>query len=559
MMMKKIYLLLLLIPCLFACSSEGLLDTTDTGSLEEANIYQNRDRTREVLNFLYGSTRLANMFSPVISAEGLAYLDITTDLGKMGGSYDGTLPFTQGTMVASSTAPLPNDPWKYYYIAIHMANSFLANVDKSPLTDEEKRDMKLEARFLRAVYYFELFRWCGPFVITTDILDPFDFSQKRADIDASINFIVKELDEIAPQMRPEWTGSDYGRATKGAAMAYKAKTLLYAASPLSNPSNDKKKWENAVKALKDVIDLDRYSLYYDADKRELSYARLFNQRVADEIIYSYLRGNTTSQYGNLPSGDPWTGGTTYAASMPTQNLVDAYDMLDGSEPVDIFSPNYRSGNRSATINSSLGYDDSNPYVNRDPRLEMTVLHHGSTWLTNKQTATLDLKKLSVNDAKTGYILRKFLDDRIDHRNGGTTQLNFPMMRYADILLSYAEAKNEYEGPGKEILDIINLVRERAGVGLLNTDPSKWNYESLKKRIIKERMVEFAYEEHRFFDVRRWKRGDFLSGKIYKIGLLNDKMHVTELESRSFPEKMYLLPVPLAETQNSPGIYQNPNW
>jgi starch-binding outer membrane protein, SusD/RagB family len=256
----------------------------------------------------------------------------------------------------------------------------------------------------------------------------------------------------------------------------------------------------------------------------------------------------------FPAFNPWNVNKELG-TCPTQWLIDCYDMADGTQPITGYNADY-----SPIINPASGYDDQNPYANRDPRLAQSVMYHGMTWpMVNRAPATgsyLPERWIS------GYFVTKFLDDRIDHMAGGTTSQNFIMMRYAEVLLNYAEAINEAENSAlarERAVEQLNRIRLRAGI----TNPlvaSDYNQATLRERIRKERRVELSWEEHRFFDIRRWKiTTEVMRRPATGIKMEDGKFVRITLDNRAYNERMDLLPIPLAEVNNSPLIEQNPGY
>lgn len=570
-MKSKISILLSVLLLLFACESG--MDRIETGTDTEESVYKDRAKTLKVLTNLYASVRAIkdNGTFNAFPGNGVMLLEAATDNCINGGMNDHAGIHTKSTLTAAGNPLGGKSPWTHFYKMIRNANVFLQNVDLSPLSASEKYAAKVQARFLRAIYYHELFRWHGAVVISTDLIGSDDLTKSRASLDETIDFIVNEFREVAPELPIEYENDiDYGRATRGAALAFKARTLLYAASPLNNPTNDLKKWDEARKACEEVMDLGIYKLYYDVDKSNTnpgnSYAHNFVKRKEhQEHIYMFLRGVGKDLYTNLfPASEPWNGGGAVLGCLPTQNLVDAYDMKNGKEAITGYDAN---GN--PIINPASGYDDTKPYDNRDPRLAMTVLTQGATWpLVNGKPLQLVVIPGAAGvvdevSRKTGYFICKFMDDQTDHRTGNTNQ-NFPMMRYAEILLAYAEIQNEL-GDIPTAVKYVNMIRERAGVGLL--DEAAWTKngkELLRARIQREWRVEFAFEEHRFFDARRWNKAeDWFSKPVYKISVTGTtaapQFTRSLLESRIFAPRFYRLPIPQKEVDNSPNMIQNTGW
>lgn len=567
---KYIFLLIFSAFILTNCSEEGLLEETDLDQIDTEKVYSDVERTRAVLIDLYARMReMTNSSSGSFSRlEDMgttnSLLDnVTDDGGGMAGKSK-ALPHVNRMVtggITSSVNFLPyTNPWNWFYRAIRNANQFLANVDRSPLDDTEKKYAKAEARFLRAYYYHELMRWFGGLVITTDITDPFAFeTTKREDLETTIRFIVAEFDAVAqPGVLPTvWDDANFGRVTRGAALGYKARTLLYGASPLYKKNGSTVTWQEAANAAKDLMDLNIYQLYYDTTDPAKSYTRLFNERVNSETILQYLRGDNNDLYNNFPTEDGWNVNKE-VGTIPTQQFVDCYDMLDGTEPItgyngDAFSP---------VINPASGYDEQNPFVNRDPRLKQTILYHGATWPLVNDVANKMLDLTKPYRWLSGYYLVKYLDDRIDHRKSGNTSMNFQMMRYAEVLLNYAEAINEASNSAQNrqlAVAQLNAIRARAGItGTL--DATNFTQEQLRERIRKERRVELCFEEHRFFDIRRWDIAkDVLNKPAVGIAIENGQYVRIKVEDRIYNERMNFMPIPLSDVNNCPLIYQNEGY
>ncbi len=561
------------IGCLFliGCSSEGLMDSTDLDQLNVDKIYSNVDYTRNVLYDLYGRTREETSvnsggFSRLMGmATTVAMLDNATDDGAGNTTRSaGIVPGIQIFVTAginATTNPVPDThPWNWFYKAIRNANIFIANVDRSPLEASEKISSKNQARFLRAFYYEELFRWFGPLVISEAPLDPFAYeTTKRETLAKTVQFISDEFDALSKEgaLPDEWDDANYGRPTRGAAMAFKARLLLYAASPLFAASNVT--WAQASQAALSFISYAEskglYDLYYDQTEPKKSYSRLFNTRKSKEIIMSKLRADNNDMYNNMPPFNPWNVNKELT-TCPTEWLVDSYDMADGSEPIIGYNADY-----SPIINVASGYNEQNPYLNRDPRLAQSMLYNGVTW----PKVNAAPQKVDITEPQkwgSGYFLTKFLDDRIDHRTGGKTCMNFIMMRYAEVLLNYAEAANEAEDTQDartKAVVYLNKIRLRAGI----TNPlvaGNYTQSTLRQRIRKERRVELCFEEHRFFDIRRWKIAkDVMKLPGTGVAIESGKYVRKVLDSRTYNERMDLMPLPNREVNNCPLIFQNPGY
>ena len=437
------------------------------------------------------------------------------------------------------------NPWAKNYRYVKDANLFFEKIVGVPnLSSTQRNQLMGEMKFLRAFRYFDLVRNYGgvPLITQTFTLTS-DFSQTtRNTVQESVAFVVKEADEAAALLPATYPDADQGRATKGAALALKARMLLYAASPLYGRSGT---WAQAATAAKAVIDLKQYSLYPD-------YGQLFLTPRNPEIILDRTQTTSTDSYLGL---ERWNGPNGYggwAGNMPTQNLVDAYETTAGKPITD----------------ASSGYDPQNPYVNRDPRFYATVLYNGVQYRGRAVETFLPGGKDSqdgpepFNTSSTGYYLRKFINENRDFSASVGSQSPWIYFRLGEVLLNYAEAQNEAVGPDASVYDAVNQIRTRANMPAL---PTGLTQAQMRDRIRRERQVELTYEEHRYYDVRRWgiavqtenqpARGVSItrdaSGKLTYT--------YTSVQERRFAERNNFLPIPLKEVQANPKLTQNPGY
>ena len=479
--------------------------------------------------------------------------------------------YNEGIWTASSN---PEDCWAHFYQAIRSTNLFLRETENykelllRDLTIDSNREeyeyqtrdiawMRAEARFLRALYHFELVKRYGGVPIMTEVIDDEETLSKisRDSFDDCIDFIVSECDEITPLLNESWVGFDdeqwRGRATGPAAMALKSRALLYAASELHNPDGNEQRWYEAAKAAHDVIALGKFSLYSD-------YKGLFTLgNGADgnpEVIFAVQGWNdNTYEKANYPIGYDQGG---LNSTCPSQNLVDAYEMKATGKNI------WEMGS---------GYDPENPYEGRDPRLEMSILLNNTTF--NGRPVECWVGGIDGYGREfattTGYYVRKYVAENLDLAQNQTSVHSWIMFRYAEILLNYAEAMNEYVGPESKgdfsmtAKAAIDAVRTRKSVGLPILPPGL-TQEEMRERIRNERRVELAFEEHRFFDVRRWKIAEKTENEpimAMQITRENDdsfSYKVVKQEDRVFRDYMYLYPIPESEVHKG-SIEQNPGW
>ncbi|HEX5553987.1 MAG TPA: RagB/SusD family nutrient uptake outer membrane protein [Chitinophagaceae bacterium] len=476
-------------------------------------------------------------------------LGAATDDAISSDNYDHIQTLSQSILTA--VADNPDGVWYTAYQAVRNVNLYLAHVDNVPIDETTKRYWKAEARFIRAINYFELIKRYGGVPLVGDKL----FSQDdevnipRNTYQECVDYIVGELDAIKDSLRPDpLTATDLGRISKGADMALKSRVLLYAASPLNNPTDDLSKWQAAEDAAKDLIDYHQFSLVPD-------FTSIFVDRQNSGVILAYQRAQTKDlETQNAPVGYSEPNQSQGYVS-PTQELVDAFPMDNGMAIADPVS----------------GYDPDHPYQNRDPRLGATVFYNGSEWL-QRTVETFEGGRDKPNSVqrqtRTGYYMRKFLADYSTQQAYGNQNHNFVIFRYGEVLLNDAEAANEL-GQTQTAYDQLKRIRERAGIkpGPGGNYGLKENMSQTEMRaaIHLERRIEMAFEEQRFWDVRRWKRADAVFNetlhgvKITQHATGEFSYQTVPVFKLTFAPKMYLYPIPFTEISANHAIVQNPGW
>jgi starch-binding outer membrane protein, SusD/RagB family len=433
--------------------------------------------------------------------------------------------------------------WSRSYRSIRECNYALDKAELVEMTDARKQRLIAELKFIRAYRYQDLLRNYGSIVLLgdkvyelkDDLLDPSLF--EKSTIQQAVDYIVSELDQAASGLPPANNNTDWklGRATKGAALALKSRILLYAASPLYNAGT----WQAAANAAADVMDMG-YTLHPD-------YRGLFltpnNNESIFQRVYAVGARHVCLEISNGPNG---YGG--WAGNSPLQNLVDAYEVKEDATTAVPFDWN----------NAAHA---QNPYVNRDPRFYASILYNGAQY-RGRQIETFlpggaDSKdgRDNWNASKTGYYLYKFVSESFPIDNPWDVAGLQPWiyLRYAEVLLNYAEAQNEAAGPDGSVYDAINDIRGRAGMPDL---PAGLSQEDMREAIRHERQVELAFEEHRFYDVRRWKIAMTTENEpaygvsITKSGNTLTYQRKVALEGRKFEEKHHWLPIPRPEILSS---------
>lgn len=515
-----------------------------------------------------------------------SWMDAATDMGHTSYSNGGTrTSFNIGNYYATGGAPELSATWEHYYRAIRKCNMLLERIDSVPkaasdtqeIYEQHKTNYKAESRFLRAYFYWELFLRYGPVPIIEEVLDPQgeDLISEHVDRPGDrdfIDFVMEELNECEAGLMDKPAQDDLiGRISKPMASALRSRIALYMAS-------DRYKlftWQQAVDAARSFIETygASYGLYHGTSgdpRQQYQEAILVPVHNANnEVIFWRNDGiqGWSAISNDTPVGEGGRGGLC-----PSQNLVDMYDMANGLSPFENYDPTGAplydtAGN--PTVNETSGYDEENPYANRDPRFYRTVLYHQSTW----NNATIDVTPGgrdnpvgNANATPTGYYLRKYIPEGILYQNhSGTAYRNWIFIRYAEILLNYAEALNETSGPVDEVFSTLQLIRDRAGLTQKLADRTDLGTrEAMRNFIRKERTVELVFEDHRAWDVRRWNVAqEALSRPLYGMNVTkgeNNSVVYTRkvVQRRTFTERMYLYPIPETEVWKT-NIENNSGW
>ncbi|RAV30303.1 RagB/SusD family nutrient uptake outer membrane protein [Sinomicrobium soli] len=446
--------------------------------------------------------------------------------------------------------------WSRSYRSIREVNYALTHIEELEMSTERTERLRAELRFIRAFRYHDIIRNYGKAVLIgdrvssldDDLTDPFWFD--RRPIAECMAYVLGELEEIAPGL-PLNNSGEYpeGRATRGAALALKSRLALYAASPLYNDgAGDSQKWAAAAQAASEVMDLGIYSLY--PDYQELFTAESSNGEYIFARFYNLNARHLALEIANGPNGYGGWGG-----NIPLQNLVDDYEMEDGT---------------------AFSWDNPEhaeaPYENRDPRFYATILYNGASYRGRSVETFVPGGRDSQegndnwNTSKSGYYLNKFIREDLPIINPWDVAgvQNWIYFRYGEILLNYAEAQNEAVGPDESVYSAVNAIRNRPGVEMPAL-PEGLSQSEMRERIRHERRIELAFEEHRFYDVRRWMIADETENEpAYGITITKNTdgsleyERKTALEGKSFSEQHYWLPIPRTEILASDNqLEQNP--
>ena len=531
---------------MFSCSDSFLDDIKPLDKISDANVWTDIKLVEGFVNDIYSDFRsgwLTNMYISAMGDDAYARERSGAFLVQQGGINPSNLGY-------ASTI------WPTNYNKITKCNAVLDRLqgevlDNLKSQDEERVNLLIgEVKLIRAWAYHRLAASFGGVPLITRKLSMDDeIDIPRNSYGEIVEFIVSECNEAANLLPLEWDASNLGRPTKGAALALKSRMLLYTASPLHNPGNEISKWQDAADATKAVIDLNLYSLnpdYLGTFTEEGN----FNDEIIMEIVYNNdVWRRFTVERNMFPGAE-----SGRAVCVPVQSHVDAYETINGLR-----------------IQDDPTYDPQNPYVNRDPRFHDVILHDGAPWRDRNLVPRLievfepggrDTRAMSgTNATQTGYYANKFADVNWTRPIQESSSPNWILFRYAEILLNYAEA--QYHLGNEDVArEYVNMVRSRPSVMMPAVTASG---EDLLDRIKNERRIELYLEEHRFFDIRRWKETYPEDFWLQRVDIWKDldtgerTFSFYNLLDFKLPEHTCLLPIPQIEIDRSPALVQNPGY
>lgn len=524
-------------------SCNDFLTTVPKDAMSPSSTWKSQDDVEKFLTGCYDGWE---------DGSALLYWDSASDFAYNNFPWEGFRNIGNGSFS-------PSDPgWSFYgFTIIRRVNTLLENAEKATFSsDAAKKDIIAQARVIRAYRYFVMNMCYGGVPIIGNYTTAQEAQVPRETSDKVRDYVLTELNAAIPDLNT--TPSERGRIAKGAALGIKMRACLYWG-----------KLQEAKEAAQQIIDLGQYSL-------EPDYANLFKvsgQNSKEIILATQYISGTYSLYtvGQLyPNGD---GG--WSSVVPTQQCVDNYEMANGM-----------------TINEAgSGYDPAHPFHGRDPRLAMSIIYPGCDW-NGRVFNSLD-KKIDGSDnadyptnadnaSKTGLSWLKYLGPKSQYADMWDANCCPIVLRYADVLLTWAECENELNGPSAEVYKKINQVRNRAGMP--NVDEAKYNTkEKLRELIRRERGSEFAGEGQRRWDILRWTTSDgkmlaekVLNGTLSRITgtLVNSSTKdssdptmratitpgATEvIETRTFKDYNKLFPIPQSNIDNNPKLEQNPGY
>lgn len=532
MYIKKITSLLagILLLTIVGCE-ENFLRTEPPGTVSSATYWQTEQDARlavnNLYNYLYGTENFSFDSMSDIGA---------TDVSGFRGERESII--IRGEVTSDN--PLVETHWDRNFEGIRAVNDLLANIDQIEDIDEGLLTRyKAEARFIRAYLYTYMAMLFGDVPLLTEPVSIQEASElTRTDRESIWNFVENELQNISSDLPISYSNpEDAGRITRGAALAMKARAMLFAG-----------RYSLAAEAAREVMDLDVHEIYP-------SYENLFSYQAENntEIVLDkqFIKNDYSSGVFNILA--PNSQNSSTSDLFPTRNLVDAYEMENGT----------------AIDEAGSGFDPRNPYNNRDPRLDYSVIVYGDT-LPNDIIfdprpgfGGPDDIEAGFQTSSTGFNVQKYInpEDLADPTNSG---INIMLIRYAEVLLTYAEAKIELNEIDQSVYEAINEVRQRPDVNMPTINAPKTQSE-LREIVRHERLVELAFEGLRFFDIRRWQIApDVMNGRIYGMRYVDQNGDLQAIEVSDYQRGFeaptnYVLPIPQTELELNPVLEQNQGY
>ncbi|KAA0991233.1 RagB/SusD family nutrient uptake outer membrane protein [Dyadobacter aurulentus] len=587
--MKKYKILLLtcsVVAMLVSCNEK--LDLPSDGRITMDQVFSDYNRTRGYLNSCYGFTPKPYMDRASFTDEAQDADDITPG-SKYIVWYGGNV-----TSLTYPTNSADGSPWGKLYEGIRKCNVFIENIKTATVyaSEGEKNSWIAQAHTLRALYYLQLIKRYGGVPIFDKPLEiDHDFSQdKRATFAEVVTFILADCDKALsyPATREglSWDVFDnqYGIMTRAVAYAVKSQAVTYAASPLWTDGTYT--WQNATTITAEALGqclANGYRLFDEkpaANIAQNSYALYFftssnDQRATDkETIYHAGDAMQVWRFAGMPTNP----GMERTGPCPTQDLVDSYEMANGQAPITGYSDAIRT---TPIINAASGYKETDPYTGRDPRFYASIYYNGAVrnldQPAGKKVETFvggaeEISDINRKHTRTGYYLRKFNNFRSGQNNDADGAIR--LFRLAELYLNFAEAANQSVGPDAAVpvgtqsmsaRQAVNMVRTRAGMPGF---PAGMTKEAFEKKYRNERRIELAFEEHRFFDVRRWKiladTDRFVTGmRITRSGTNFVYRRFKFANRNAFSDKYLMYPIDQAEVDKIIGLsgadWQNPGW
>lgn len=557
----------------------------NTSEISEESTWSDPAAMQLLVNYIYSITEPDNFNNGFSNYGGFRYYQGNiADEGRPSAEFLGrTNGINNGVAFRVENSPFQ----LWIYGPIRQCNDFLEKINSlyvlppgTPQSKIDERNVLIgQVRFFRAFCYWKMVQVYGGIPIVDKVLNENspELYDSRNTQDECFAFIKKELEEAAGLLPVNYPAANRGMITKGAALGLLSRVLIFRASPLYNTNNNQQYWQDASDAAKALLDLNAYSI------TGVTFGNWFFEKSNPETIWQIEFVKGKKEHGWDAANHPnysWAQGDA-VATCPTQELVDAFPMLNGKPISDITS----------------GYNPANPYAGRDPRLKATVITNGDLlggvpiWsYISEGSNTAGNYKYNANGigmsyaTSTGYYLRKAMDERIlvtrDYNFGRGSYSNWVEMRMGEIMLNYAEAENEL-GNQTPAYDMLKALRQRAGL-TAGVDgnygiPAGLTTSQMRSVLQNERLIELAFENKRYWDLRRWKLAETVlaqpthSVRITKLantppstnGTDYSYTFVVNQNDITFPpvfqQKFYFLPLPKEQLLLNSNLEQNPLW
>lgn len=485
-------------------SCDSMLDLNPSDQYSANTFWKTQEHAQAGLSGCY------NALYPYYKGQGPLFFefDMITSNAMAYNEANGTDAISKG--VHTPTSMLVAYLWKSAYTGIGRTNTFMDKIDAVKMDDKLKERIKGEALFLRAFYYQSLVDKFGGVPLILSAPNAQQATLPRNTKEEVVNQILEDLSTAATLLPNSYSGSDLGRISKGAALSLKARVLLY-----------NQRWEQAASTAQQTMDLNQYDLF-DNYRSFFSAGNKYNKEVIFNVEFHTPDFTTNYDHDMYVLNRP----------APLKELVDKYLMIDGK-----------------SISESPLFDPAKPYENRDPRLHQSIRCVGYMY-NGKITQPSDV-------VTTGFGNKKYTtyqdDVSIPVIDQNKSNFNPIVIRFAEILLTYAEARNEDLGPDQSVYDALNKIRSRTSVNMPNV-PIGLTKEQMRNVIRLERRIELAMEGLYYSDILRWK-----TAQIENKALVHNATGIA-IASRSFdPERDYLWPIPHNQTVLNPNLAQNPKW
>lgn len=509
-----------------------ILDKTDLGSINESLTWTDPATANAYVSNLYTSI-------PNWNAGESGYSD----------ESDGRNALNNGAW-----SPDNNPLWFWPYDAIRNVNVFFKNITASTISADLKQRLSGESHFIRAYLYFEMVKRFGGVPIITEPQSITDnIFVKRSKTSETYTFILKELDDAIAQLPS--VQDEKGRVTKGAAMAFKGRVLLFRASPQFNPGNDRQRWQEAYDAnlaARQELEKNGAGLYAD-------FSNLFLEEMNKEVVFAvrFLNpGRTQSRDAAVRPISVSVNAT--GANHPTEELVEAFPLDNGAD----WKP---------------GAGTADQWLHRDARFYATIVYNGASYFKRTQwtyeNSGIDAYG-ATNGSHTGYYNRKAINQELTAAEANNSGTDYIDIRFAEVLMNEAEAANEL-GNTTRAYEVLKMIRQRAqiqaGINGLYGLTAGMSVAAMRSRLQQERFVEFAFEQKRYWDLRRWKLAGTVLNGVRRHGLAGSKLTDNPLTFKYqqvdldlqgdlvFKDYMYFAPISRSELQNNPNLEQTKGW